>query len=187
MSQQHQQPSRVDNLQNGPGGSPKIRPGLGASNSLRAQSSGEKITVGCKIPTGFVMQLYEQIRVSTPILGGGLRDEMVPRALPGETIRLNGCRAPWGENPGHEIKHATGLTFNVPKDFWDEWYRQYEGSPLLENEVIFAQPDRKSLVDQARDEKDRWTGLAPVVPDTDPRIPRGRRGQALVTSKTDDD
>jgi hypothetical protein len=179
--------SNIDRLQDGPGGQPKIKPGMAASNSLRAQSSGDKVTVGCKVPQGFVMQLYEQIAVSTPVLGGGLRDEMVPRALPGETIRLNGCRSPWGEHPNHEIKHAAGLTFGVPKVFWDEWCRQYAESPLLLNGVIFAQPDRKSLVDQAKEEKDRWTGMTPMMPDTDPRIPRGRTGQPLVTSKTDDD
>ena len=180
-------PNRVDGLMDGPGGPPKIKPGISASRRKLAEDSGEKVTVGCKLPSGLTLQLYEMITVPTQVLGGGIREVEQARALPGEIIRLNGCRAPWGEHPGHEIKHGVGITFGVPKTFWEEWCRQNLDSPLLLSGTIFAQSDRKSLVDQAKDERERRSGLEPISPDKDPRIPKNRYGQPAVTSKDDKD
>lgn len=181
-----QQAFKADSL-GGTDGPPKIKTGLSASNRKLSQDSGEKVTIGCKIPSGLILQLYEMVTVSTPVLGGGMREAEQARPLPGETIRLNGCRAPWGEHPGHEIKHGAGLTFNVPRAFWDEWVRQNSDSPLLVNGVVQVERDRKSLVDLLKDEKDRRSGLEPIAPDTDPRIPRNKFGRPAVVTKNEDE
>lgn len=186
MSQQAQ-PSKADTLTERPGGRPLIK--LGAKSSARklSEDSGEKVCIGCKIPSGLVLHLDEMVSVSVQVLGGGVRDIEQSRPIPGETIRLNGCRAPWGENVGHEIKHNAGLTFNVPKAFWDKWCEDNEGSPLLENGVLTVERDRKSLVDILKDERERKSGLEPLIPDTDPRIPKNRNGKPAIITKDDDE
>ncbi len=178
--------SRLDEL-GGTTSPPKIKLGERASKRKLAEDSGEKVTVGCKIPSGLLLQLYEPSSVTTPVLGGGVREEKIYRPLAGESIRLNGCRAPWGEHPGHEMKHGAGLTFNVPKAFMDEWLRQNEDSPLVLNGTITIERDRKSLVDLLKDEKDRRSGLEPITPDTDPRIPRNKFGKPAIVTKNEDD
>ena len=99
-----------------------------------------------------------------------------------------------GERPGHEIKAGVGLTFNVPKAFWDAWCEQNAEAPFLVTKQVFAQPDRKSLVDQAKELRAERSGLEPLKPHSgkegesaDPRIPKNLWGKPAITTKTNDD
>ena len=69
------------------------------------------------------------------------------------------------------------MTFNVPKDFFDEWMRQNATTDMVKNGLIFAAKKRENVVAQARDHKTLRSGLEPLRPDAtgkdaDKRVPK---------------
>ncbi len=59
--------SRIDALTDA-NGAPRIKPGLASTMRKLSEDSGEKVAIGCKIPSGLVMQLYgwRQVSQQTP-------------------------------------------------------------------------------------------------------------------------
>src|SRR5882672_6276275 len=76
------------------------------------------VTVGCKLPSGFVLHLYKMEPFHEAVFGGGVRETTIARRLPGEWI-LNGYGEKHGElgkiiRNRHQISGGFGLTPGVP-------------------------------------------------------------------------
>ncbi len=92
------------------------------------------VIIACKTPSGFTMELN------------------------GKEIKINGSNTEDGMivfERGEQI----GITYDVPKDFWDAWRKKFADHPLNTGGFVFETKSEKSAKDQAKDEKGNKTGL----------------------------
>lgn len=66
----------------------------------------------------------------------------------------------WPERPQMVAGYA--VTKGVPKNFWDAWLLQHEDDPMVKNKLLFAAEKLENGVAEARENKDRFTGLGPL-------------------------
>ena len=131
--------------------------------------AAETVFVGCKSPTGFVLNLdtFEVIN----------KEQGLVRHIPGpKTVTLKGNAFPEGKIPrlkdGAFIANEQdidGYVFTlVPKDFWDEWIKRNAESSLVVDRLVIAAPTHDAANKRAREhEKER--GHNPRLIEKDPR------------------
>ena len=140
----------------------------------KPSSAGAKVTVACKLPHGLILRLFEMESANEPVMGGGYREVKRARQT-GSTVRVNGNAVPFGVRPDHPIVAGYALTHGVDKDFFDEWMKQNRDSDIVKNHLVFAYERAESARDAAKDHAKQRSGLEPIEPDTDPRLPKGGR------------
>lgn len=137
------------------------------------QRTGETVTVALKHPSGLVLRVYEMQDDYEDVMGGGQRK--TKKAFPiGEPVRLNGTGVGKGFIPTWRVVGGYALTPGVPKDMWELWCEQNADAPLLKNGLICAFKSIEGADAMAREREGTRSGLEPITPDTDPRIPRNR-------------
>jgi hypothetical protein len=144
------------------------------------------VTVACKVPWG--LRLY----VCTPVTARERTpngDKEVTEYRKGDPVQINGPGYPNGntqelrkkgfrKEPNVEGGYA--LTMNVPKPFWDAWLEQNKDTALVRSKMIFAYADADSTRDVARENESRTSGLEPLNPDGDYRVPRPLPGISMI-------
>lgn len=133
------------------------------------------VTVACKFPTGVVLQLCRKHTYLEESQSGTRERTRWDKV--GPTVTVRGPATPAGPAPRGfpappEIAGGYALTPNVDADFFAEWMKQNEQNPLVLNKMIFAHASHGHAIGEARDLKDSRSGFEPLVPDTDPRMPR---------------
>jgi len=126
-------------------------------------SAARTVTVGCKLPTGLILRNYAMEEYHEPVMGGGTRK--AKRAVQvGEDVRLRGFAVPvLAPTPkGLEVEGGHALTHGVPIEFWKQWHAANKDSPLVKNGIVFAAPERESVVDFAREREKETSGLEPL-------------------------
>lgn len=146
-----------------------------AAPTVQTKKSGKTCTVGCKIPSGLKLQLFREVDWIEETRSGSIPRKRWDRF--GEAVIVRGPAVPVGSAPkGYKrpaaIVGGYGLTPNVDAEFMREWMKQNAKNPIVVNGMIFVQEDNASAVDEAKDMKDTRSGLEPVNPDDDPRIPK---------------
>jgi len=102
----------------------------------------ETVIVYCKIPNGFHLTVKAADGVD-------------------HTIRING---PINKQPSDvPVVCGHGAT-RIPKDFWDQWFKEHQNLEPVEKEHIFAADNKNSGRDMARERKDNRTGLEGIDP-----------------------
>lgn len=146
-------------------------------------SSGETVTVACKLPSGLLLRVFDFEEIMEPVLGGGTRTSK-RAVLRGEPIRINGNAVPFGEIPDGEdwtiakkkgdlFTNGYGITRGVPKDFWELWLRQNAESPMVKNNLVFAVSSVERARDQAKDQSSSvWSGFEPLIPNEGKTVDR---------------
>lgn len=130
--------------------------------------SGDKVTVGCKLPDGLRLRLFKMEETQEPVMGGGWRT--VQRAVPfGPQVVLKGNAQPLGIILRHMIIGGYGITENVDKDFIDEWFKQNADSDIVKNHLIVVQPRLDLARDQAKEQSKLESGFEPINPGIDPK------------------
>lgn len=158
------------------------KPANGAA--AKPQRSGQTVTVACKLPNGMILQHWKMQTFHDPVLGGGHRE--VQRSVEdGAPIKVHGPAVPFGLVPKFLIVGGYALTTGVSKDFWDKWLHQNRNHDSVVNRCIFAMPTMDAAQGQADDLTDVQSGLQPIVPDKDKRVPR-TSNPALTTVATAD-
>lgn len=139
----------------------------------QVSSSADFVTVACKLPTGFVLHLDAMEEYTEQVLGGGTRVSHRARRI-GGTYTINGCAYKHGMTEPQPFVLAGGyaLTNNIPADFWNEWLSQNRDSDLVRNKIVMAHEKHESAFSMAKDHAAVWSGLEPITPNTDKRIPR---------------
>ncbi len=133
-------------------------------------SSEETVTVACKLPHGLIMQLQERATQVQPVMGGGLREtEMWVPSNTHAPIPLYGNAHPENKAPTADLASGFALTYDVPKDFWDQWVEQNKTLPAVKNGLIFAQPNARRAKDEAKDKVSLKTGLERIDPNNLPK------------------
>lgn len=132
------------------------------------------VTVACKFPCGVVLQLDYETPFYEETRDGRIKRIRYDKRGPTYTVR--GPAEPNGQTPkGYRRPITEGgfaLTHNIPRDFWDEWFRQNKDTKLVTSGLIFACPKPDDTHGLARDGEHLRSGLEPINPDGDPRKPK---------------
>lgn len=125
--------------------------------------SGATVTVICRMPSGLVMDLYDE---------GALQARPTPGALPvvKDSIRLSGARRDPRFHKKDNIMLGMGGRTEVPADFWDAWSKQNAEFMPLKKGLIFAMPKEADAVSRLAELRDERTGLEGLDKDKMPGI-----------------
>lgn len=145
----------------------------------RPQSAGQKVVVACKLGVPyFDLQLCKIDDKFEQNMQGGRMIKEATRT--GAVVRLRGTAYPRGTPPAGfpekpEIVGGAALTQGVDKEWFDEWLKQNRLNPLVLNQMIFAHETHDAARGQAKELSAFLSGLEPVNPGKDSRIPRSTR------------
>lgn len=143
-----------------------------------------KVTVACKLPSGLELRLFNMEDVAEPVFGGGTKQVKQARLKQGSPIiRIFGNSVPFGQAPRCQIVGGFALTPNVDAAFMKEWLTKNKDLDAVKNGLVYAYASAASAVDVARERKELRSGFEPLVPDTDPRVPKSTN-KALSDIKT---
>lgn len=137
-------------------------------------SSSGTVTVGCKLPGGLILRLFEFREQPEPILGGGTKMVQMSTEV-GERVIIHGCAAPHGQSPAAPLTNqGYALTFNVPAEFFENWLEQNRDMDMVRNGLIFAasSTNASDVNAKSRERDGIRSGMEPLEPDTDPRMPK---------------
>lgn len=147
---------------------------MAKATEVKKKDSTGVVTVACKLPNGLVLRVFNETKENEPVLGGGSRE--VKRFVPHEdSYKINGNAKPFGQDVDWQIVAGYGLTPNIPRDFFDKWEEQNASAPYVKNSLVFAYERTDDCVSAAKDNKGNLSGLQPLTPDTDPRLPKATR------------
>jgi hypothetical protein len=146
------------------------------------------VTVYCKMPHGFQMQLQEPFTASEAQPGGGFKNVKAWRRI-GFPVIINGNASAFGmmrkDVNGDFVDNIGGYAKTlVEKEFWDKWYEQNKDMQMLQGPtpLVYAEVNRANGDAKAKERKEVRSGLEPMTPtltdgggkiyQTDPRAPR---------------
>ena len=127
-------------------------------------NSGETVTVGCKLPHGLILRIFNMIEVDEPVMGGGSRKVPTARER-AERVTINGCAHMQNKAPNAPISSGFALTHGVNKDFWDLWLTQNKDSDMVRNGLIFAQGKPADTEAEAKEKELVRSGLERLDPE----------------------
>lgn len=128
------------------------------------------VTVACKVPNGIVLRLHRLVDVIEATPDGGRKVKMAQQY--GNEYTVHGPARPFGQAPRTTVVGGYALTKGVPADFWNEWLRQNAHSDLVRNNQIHAYHTLDAVKGEAQEKAKVRSGMEPIVPDKDPRIPK---------------
>lgn len=148
-----------------------------------AKKSARTVTVACKLPQGFYMQLCRPVKFYEGTQSGGTI-ERTRFDRTGPKIRINGTSYPVMPPKGFRERVAMtsgfALTRGVDAEMWEEWAKQHAKDMMMVNNLVYAFPDEESVRDFGADFVGIKSELDPLDMDTvdkngkvlDPRVPR---------------
>lgn len=144
------------------------------------------VVVGCRMPTGLVLQLFQKVGVPMPVAGGGVRTEEIHQPT-GERVKLNGFAVPFGATPNFPILGHYGMT-TVDASFFRRYVEQNLEADIFTNGVVFAvgtEADAKAMASDL--EGHAKSGLEPLNPDDDYRAPKRKNKNVTDITKMADE
>lgn len=125
--------------------------------------TGETVTVACKLPHGLELRLFQMVETPEPVMGGGSRIVEMARPI-ATTVKLNGFSNPVNASPKSLTYGGYGMTYNVNKEFFEQWLAQNADSDIVKNDLIFALENHEDAHEMAVDQKDVLSGLECIDP-----------------------
>lgn len=147
----------------------------------RPQSAGAKVTVACKLGVAYYdIQHTKIVDKFEQNMQGGRTVREAERT--GQVVRLRGTAYPRGTPPAGfpaapEIMNGAALTRGVDKDWFDAWLEQHKLDPIVVNKMVFAAETDDALRGESAELSKFLSGLEPVNPKGDPRIPKSARSE----------
>jgi len=139
---------------------------------MSKENSTGFVTVACKMPNGMILRIFEAVNDTELVMGGGSRK--VVRHVPvGKPVLVHGSAHKKGDTPDYRIVAGYALTEGVPADFWETWLAQNVQAEYVTSHVIFAYEKADDVVAASKDHESVVSGLHPLVPNNDARIPKG--------------
>jgi hypothetical protein len=130
------------------------------------------VVVGCKLPNGLIMELFEKRTINEVTMGGSKSVDQY--FATGERFTLNGPAHKPGESAGCMVRSGFAITRGIPKDFWDRWYSANKTLPAVVNGLIVAYDSLSKTADAANERKAQKTGQERIdpknIPILDPRL-----------------
>jgi hypothetical protein len=136
----------------------------------RPTTTGDTVTIACKLPAGVILRVFEWHDYMEPLRDGTLKESR--RAIPVPDAQFV-VRGTWISTAGQAYNRNNGavadllpggyaITEGCPKAIWDTWLEQNKQSDLVKNGIIFAFPDRNSVVEEVKKRPDVVSGLEPI-------------------------
>lgn len=145
----------------------------------RPQSAGAKVTVACKLGVAyFDIQQTKIVEKFEQNMQGGKTIREAERV--GQVVRLRGTAYPRGTPPAGyplppEMAHGAALNRGIDKDWFDAWLEQNKLNPVVMNKMVFAAETDDAIRSEAAELSKFLSGLEPVSPKGDHRIPKSTR------------
>ena len=127
------------------------------------------VTVGCKLPHGLTMRVFDMVETQEPVMGGGFRAVKVAQERP-QRVTLNGFSNAQNRAPNSPIVEGFALTHGVDAEFWSAWKAQNADSDVVKNGLIFAHEKSVNTEAEAKDKKTLRSGLERLDPN---KLPKG--------------
>ncbi len=135
-----------------------------------SKETSKTVTVACKIPNGLDLRIGDFVEVTEHSPSGSVVTKQW-RPRPG-FVRIAGPGRRVGEDPTAPIAHGAALTFGVDREIFERWLEENKESDLVRNNLIFAAENRTEVSAQAREMVGELSGLEPLTPDKDQRVPK---------------
>ena len=139
------------------------------------------VTVGCKIPNGLILRNFVMQKVNEARAGGGFM-EIERAVLVGGTVEIKGPAVRVGESSPTVVVNGAALTHGVDADFFNAWLLANKDSAMVQNHMVFAHEKHEQVTARAREFKGELSGLQPIVPNSDKRLPRSSSNVAVSTA-----
>lgn len=150
----------------------------------KPQHAGDKVVVGCKLGVAYYdIQLMKMDEKFEQNMQGGRTVTEATRV--GKLVRLRGTAYPRGTPPegfppAPLIVDGAALNFGVDRHFMETWVEQNKLNPVVMNKMVFVCKDIDAAQGVAKDLAKLPSGLEPVNPKGDPRIPRSTRKDEVM-------
>lgn len=152
-----------------------------ASGPMLPQTRTRQYVVGCKLGVrSYAIQHTRMVETFEQNQSGG-RTVKIPERV-GAVVELRGTSYPRGTVPDGfppppMIVEGAALNFGIDADWFDEWLEQNKQNPIVMNKMVFAHEKQDWIISKAKELKDLKSGLDPVNPKGDPRMPKSNRGE----------
>jgi hypothetical protein len=73
------------------------------------------------------------------------------------------------------IVNGAALNLDIDREWMDEWLEQNRLSPLVQNQIIYVEKNMEFAKGHAKDIAEVTSGLAPINPKNDSRMPKSTR------------
>ena len=154
-------------------------------------TAGAKVTVASKLPMALELQLCDKRTTQVRNGNNSWNEEVFVKS--GKIVTINGTAYPAGQPPEGmpdrpSMIAGAALTPGVDKAFWDAWLAQNKDTPMVKNGMVFAHEKIDAVKGKARDAKNVLSGLDPINPKGDRRMPRKLKGKVgSITVGEDED
>ena len=179
-------PTEIEQLNQDQFSGKSAHPGSGPS---LPQTRTRQYVVGCKLGIrSIALQLSPLVDKEQM---GSQGSRIVKEAQrTGPVVILRGTAYPRGTIPdGYEppamIVDGAALNFGIDADWMDQWLEEHQRDPLVLNKLIFAREKEEDAKAIAREHKDVKSGLDPVNPKGDTRMPKSNRGEIDDVTRDD--
>lgn len=150
----------------------------------KPQSAGDKVVVGCKL--GVALYDIQLMRMDTKFeqnMQGGREVSEATRV--GNVVRLRGTAYPRGTPPeGFPppplIVEGAALNFGIDRHFMEKWIELNKLNPVVMNKMVFICPNIDAAQGFAKETAKLQSGLEPINPKGDARIPRSTRKDEVM-------
>jgi hypothetical protein len=146
------------------------------------------IYVGCKLPVGVTLEIFED---APPMQGpaGGISPLMFqpPRTKAKVTLRgANSVRNDFTLRGLSQEVYPFAVT-QVPADFWGEWIARNRDLAFVRNGFVFALDRERDVVTEGKQRLAERTGIEPLNPvcEQDPRFPASKNPPPETRVHTD--
>lgn len=163
-----------------PKAKPKPKVAVNSVPERAPAAKPSKVIIASKMPMGVELQ-HSRMQVVQRKFRETMWQETEAQRV-GPVVRVRGTAYPQGQPPeGFRDRPVLiagyALTFNIDREWWEEWARQNKDTEMVQNGLIFAAGTSADISSRARKEfSDVDSGLGPLVPDTDRRLPRSIKG-----------
>lgn len=121
------------------------------------ESSGDLVSVACKVPMGLILRVYRKQMMPHKTTDGAIRD--VPEFHQfGKEYMVYGPSHPQNMGPHCAIIGDYAITPGIPKEVWDLWSAQHRDDMMVINRMIFAYSSNK-IAGAAKEHAELKSGL----------------------------
>jgi hypothetical protein len=141
-----------------------------ATRISRPVTTGDTVTVACKLPHGVILRVFDWEEFDEPMRDGTIRRGRRGKLIPDLQFTVRGT---WLGSAGQAYNERNGavaellpggyaLTTGCPKEIWDRWHDQNEMSLLVQNKIIFAHATHSTVSIESAKLRAVTSGLEPL-------------------------
>ena len=108
---------------------------------------GAMVSVGCKLPHGLILRMYE------PVIAGQ------PPRQRGSDVVIAGANQNFSELAPALMNGGFGVTENVDKEFMDAWLKANAEIPAVKNAMIWIHDKASQVTAQGKMQREQKTGF----------------------------